>query len=589
MSKFLISCKESRIETNRSFYGSFVIGPFHPSESLTIATALRRSLLAELPGIGIVSVQIEGAAHEYSNLRGVRDSVLDILLNLREIVLKKSTKTIRPQIGYLRARGPGIIVAGDLCLPPFIQCVDPKQHIATLADDGVLNMKFIITEGKNYIKGKPKMMIDVNQFKKRRLNLKKLNQICKNTSLLTNYYNYLKINKKRDLLNQSKFSRTTIFLNMIVNSSPNQKREGSTLIQKAKMNFAKIKKNSVALNLLNVDAVFNPVLNVNYIIEINDHQILENLFEKTNQIERRLGIIQTKSILDVKKSPQFLKENLENQFKQVKLESNVSYLKTLLKYQINFDRFSKNLPEGHSKKTGFLKQDGISSAKTAQMILEHFETKNDSFHQNKIWSSDAQKDHVFHNNIILEVWTNGSLHPREAVYEAFKYLIRLFSKLKQIQSIEPLIKYEAKNIDFVNYLKNNSQNSMGLLPLNQENFVAKYASMRPNPISKSGQTETTNYGQQKLRSTLDLQSETFNKKKMTQIGNLDKLESMDISSLKIALRPLMALKKRNINTIADLMKLTKKDLLNIPYVGEKSIQDIKKSLLKIGFDLKENN
>jgi len=585
MSKFLISCKESRIETNRSFYGSFVIGPFHPSESLTIATALRRSLLAELPGIGIVSVQIEGAAHEYSNLRGVRDSVLDILLNLREIVLKKSTKTIRPQIGYLRSRGPGTIVAGDLCLPPFIQCVDPKQHIATLADDGVLNMKFIISEGKNYIKGKPKMMIDVNQFKKRRLNLKKLNQICQNTSLLTNYYNYLKINKKRDLLNQSKFSRTTIFLN----SSPNQKKEGSTFIQKAKMNFAKIKKNSVALNLLNVDAVFNPVLNVNYIIEINDHQILENLFEKTNQIERRLGIIQTKSILDVKKSPEFLKENLENQFKQVKLESNVSYLKTLLKYQINFDRFSKNLSQGHSKKTGFLK--GVSSAKTAKMILEHFDTKNDSFHQNKIWSSDAQKDHVFHNNIILEVWTNGSLHPREAVYEAFKYLIRLFSKLKQIQSIEPLVKYEAKNIDFVNYLKNNSQNSMGLLPLNQENFVAKYASMRPNPISKSGQTETTTYGQQKFRSTVDLQSQTFNKKKMTQIGNkeLDKLESMDISSLKIALRPLMALKKRNINTIADLMKLTKKDLLNIPYVGEKSIQDIKKSLLKIGFDLKENN
>ena len=148
MSNFLISCKESRIETNRSFYSSFVIGPFNPSESITVATALRRTLLSELSGVAIVSVQIEGAAHEYSNLPGIRDSVLDILLNLREVVLKKSTKIIRPQIGYLRARGPGVVVAGDLVLPPFIQCVDPKQHIATLAEDGVLNMKYIISEGR---------------------------------------------------------------------------------------------------------------------------------------------------------------------------------------------------------------------------------------------------------------------------------------------------------------------------------------------------------------------------------------------------------------------------------------------------------
>ena len=59
------------------------------SESLTLANSVRRSLLSELSGIAIISVQIEGAAHEYSNLPGIRDSVLDILLNVREIVLKK--------------------------------------------------------------------------------------------------------------------------------------------------------------------------------------------------------------------------------------------------------------------------------------------------------------------------------------------------------------------------------------------------------------------------------------------------------------------------------------------------------------------
>jgi DNA-directed RNA polymerase subunit alpha len=152
MSQFFISCKESRIESNRSFYSSFFLGPFDPSESLTVANALRRTLLSELPGIAIISVEIEGAPHEYSNIPGVRDSVLDILLNIKEIVLKKLSKNMRPQVGYLRVRGPGIVRASDLRLPPLIQCVDPEQYIATLSEDGFLNMKFIIDEGKNYVK-----------------------------------------------------------------------------------------------------------------------------------------------------------------------------------------------------------------------------------------------------------------------------------------------------------------------------------------------------------------------------------------------------------------------------------------------------
>jgi len=90
MSQFFISCKESRIENNRSFYGCFQLGPFEPSQSITIANTLRRTLLSELYGLSIISIEIEGVTHEYSNLRGVKDSVLDILLNIKEIVLKKN-------------------------------------------------------------------------------------------------------------------------------------------------------------------------------------------------------------------------------------------------------------------------------------------------------------------------------------------------------------------------------------------------------------------------------------------------------------------------------------------------------------------
>ena len=155
MNNFFLSCKECKMESPRSFYGSFYLGPFNGSQSLTVANALRRTLLSELTGISITSVLIQGAKHEFSTLVGVRESVLDILLNLKEIVLKSDssfkTKKVQTQIGYVYAYGPGVVRASDLKLPASIQCVDPNQYIATLSQDGVLVMKFTINEGKNFM------------------------------------------------------------------------------------------------------------------------------------------------------------------------------------------------------------------------------------------------------------------------------------------------------------------------------------------------------------------------------------------------------------------------------------------------------
>ena len=86
MEHLLLSCIESRVENNRSFYGRFQLGPFDLGQGLTVATALRRTLLSELTGLAITAVAIRGASHEYSTLCGVRESVLDILLNLKQIV-----------------------------------------------------------------------------------------------------------------------------------------------------------------------------------------------------------------------------------------------------------------------------------------------------------------------------------------------------------------------------------------------------------------------------------------------------------------------------------------------------------------------
>lgn len=148
--KFFLSCKESRIENEKNFYGSFYIGPFNSGQSLTVANTIRRILLSEINGIAITAVNIEGAKHEYGTLPGVKDSILDIILNLKEIVLKSRFPLREPIYGYIESIGPGIVRACDIKLPFFVQCVDPNQYIATLSENSILKMKMIIQEGKNY-------------------------------------------------------------------------------------------------------------------------------------------------------------------------------------------------------------------------------------------------------------------------------------------------------------------------------------------------------------------------------------------------------------------------------------------------------
>jgi DNA-directed RNA polymerase subunit alpha len=165
MNNFFLSCKECVLEGPRHFYGCFYLGPFNSSQSLTVGNALRRTLLSEISGLGIVNVEIEGVEHEYSTFLGVRESILDILLNLKEIVLcydnqkfevkssesdtrgnKENPKQKKYFQGYLQANGPGIIRASDLKLPFGLSCVDSNQYIATLSENGKLNLKFLICE-----------------------------------------------------------------------------------------------------------------------------------------------------------------------------------------------------------------------------------------------------------------------------------------------------------------------------------------------------------------------------------------------------------------------------------------------------------
>jgi DNA-directed RNA polymerase subunit alpha len=155
MKNFFLSCKEIRIEPTspKTYYGCFYLGPFTNGQGLTVANALRRTLLADLTGLAITSAKIEGVSHEYATIAGVRETALDILLNLKEISIQKKTKDFltETQLGYLQVRGPGTVRASGLRFPPNFQAVDPDQYIATLSENGSLNVVFTIDEGKGFI------------------------------------------------------------------------------------------------------------------------------------------------------------------------------------------------------------------------------------------------------------------------------------------------------------------------------------------------------------------------------------------------------------------------------------------------------
>lgn len=149
MPHLIFSCLESRIEDNGALFGRYLLGPLRIGQATTVATALRRALLSEVQGIGITTVEIVGASHQYSSIKGVRESVLDILLNLKQIVLRGTTVHDLPAIGYINIQGPGIVTANDLILPNGICCVNSNQQVATLSANGLLKIKFVVSIGKS--------------------------------------------------------------------------------------------------------------------------------------------------------------------------------------------------------------------------------------------------------------------------------------------------------------------------------------------------------------------------------------------------------------------------------------------------------
>ena len=148
MAHFQIECIESKTEGTSKQYGRFTLDPLKPGQGITIGNSLRRTLLSDIKGTAIIAARIAGVNHEFSTITGVREDVLEILLNLKEIVLKGQTD--ETQIGRLRVQGPAVVTAGLLDLPPEIEVIDKRQYIATICNNTIFEMEIKIEQGYGY-------------------------------------------------------------------------------------------------------------------------------------------------------------------------------------------------------------------------------------------------------------------------------------------------------------------------------------------------------------------------------------------------------------------------------------------------------
>ena len=136
-------------DSDGSQYGKFVIEPLSKGFGNTIGNSLRRVLLSSLEGTAVTSARIEGITHEYTAIPGVLEDVIDVMLNLKGLVIKTDSK--EPQHLRLDIDTAGPVLASDLQLPAGVKVVNPDWLICTIADGGSFHADIIVETGKGYV------------------------------------------------------------------------------------------------------------------------------------------------------------------------------------------------------------------------------------------------------------------------------------------------------------------------------------------------------------------------------------------------------------------------------------------------------
>ena len=151
-------CVESRADSKRLYYGRFILSPLMKGQADTIGIAMRRALLGEIEGTCITRAKSQKIPHEFSTITGIQESIHEILMNLKEIVLRSNLYGTRD--ASICVKGPGCVTAQDIILPPSVEIIDNTQHIASLREPIDLHIGLQIERNRGYCMKSPKNFQD---------------------------------------------------------------------------------------------------------------------------------------------------------------------------------------------------------------------------------------------------------------------------------------------------------------------------------------------------------------------------------------------------------------------------------------------
>lgn len=180
-----IKCVNTTTSSDGSNYGKFVIEPLERGFGTTIGNSLRRVLLSSLEGAAVTAVRIEGITHEYTAIPGIVEDVIDIMMNLKGLVVKiedGEPKTLRLDID---TAGP--VLASDIELPAGVKVINPDWLVCTVAEGGSIHAEIIVESGKGYITSdvlqetRPDMPIDMLPIDASFMPIKKVSYTVENT------------------------------------------------------------------------------------------------------------------------------------------------------------------------------------------------------------------------------------------------------------------------------------------------------------------------------------------------------------------------------------------------------------------------
>lgn len=162
MNNLSIKCLKSETIESGACYGQFLIDSLRPGQGITIGNQLRRVLLGDLGGVVISAVRIAGISHEFSTIPGVREDILEILLNLKALVFKSKRQHV--QFGRLKVQGPAVITANLIQLPADLEIVNPNHYIASISTSNILEIEFQFEYGTGYKLASQNFLEETNNY-----------------------------------------------------------------------------------------------------------------------------------------------------------------------------------------------------------------------------------------------------------------------------------------------------------------------------------------------------------------------------------------------------------------------------------------